>query len=166
MSKTFKMIRDNLVTFWANNAEVQDIDRKMITFLVNEIIVDLKEKKINNFHEWLIYYSTNGNDFVDIITNVEKYYSLVSEKKYDEISLDMKVIMYNAVGLYCVEMGYDDVPEGELLSMIIQYFIQIVDKYELYRAGNLKIKGEISISNNKSYQFLTPLDETPVPITV
>jgi hypothetical protein len=166
MNKTFKMIRDSLVAFWANNAELQEIDQKMITFLVNEIITDLKEKKINNFHEWLVYYSTDGNDFVDIVSNVEQYYRLVSEKRFDDISLEMKVIMYNAVALYCVEMGYDDVPEGELLSMILQYFIQIVDKYELYRAGNLKLKGEISISNNKSYQFLNVLDESPVPITV
>lgn len=154
MTKGFKDITSRLKEFYDNTIDMPDMEARLGDFLYKEIMNDFLEKKIKNFNDWLKYYSTEGNDFEDVVKLTESYYYKVLRKDLINISMEEKVLIYNAIALYCTEMDVDR-PTGTLFNKIIGTFIEIVRHYNLFLKGFVSLKGEISISDRTKTKFFS-----------
>lgn len=152
MSKMTKTIQDKLLRFSEDNISMPDLESRISNFLFSQIINDLKDKGIKTFGEWLKYYSTEGNDFEEVVVMSEAYYYKALRRDFDSISLEEKILVYNAIALYCIEMDIER-PTGKLFGMIINTFIEIVRHYNLSIKGYLSLKGDVLISDRSKSQF-------------
>jgi len=147
-------IKEKLINFYDDNISVPDLDTRMSNFLFSEVVNDLLEKGIKNFGDWLKYYSTDGNDLDDIVTLTESYYYKALKRDLDGISMEEKILIYNAIALYSIEMDIDK-PEGKIMNTVILTFIEIVRHYALFIKGYLSMKGDLLISDRSKSQFYT-----------
>ena len=145
-------IKIKLFKFYEDNAALFDIDVRMSDYLFSEIYNDLKGKGINTFGKWLNYYSTNGNNFYDVVVMSENYYYKALKSDYNAISLEEKILVYNAIALYAIEMDVDK-PKGKILGTIINTFIEVVHHYNLLLKKYLLMDGEILISDRNRCHF-------------
>jgi hypothetical protein len=148
----FNPIKRKLSEFYQENMTMPDVEECMSNFLHSEIINDLLEKNIRNCEDWLKYYSSNGNNFEDIVNLTEGYYFKALQQDYDNINLEEKVLAFNVVALYCIEMDIEK-PTGRLVGTIISSFIEIVRHYNLFLKGYLSMRGEVLISNRTKVEF-------------
>jgi len=147
-------IKEKLINFYDDNISVPDLDTRMSNFLFSEVVNDLLEKKIKNLGDWLKYYSTDGNDLDDILVLTESYYYKALRRDLESISMEEKILIYNAIALYSIEMDIEK-PEGKIMNTVILTFIEIVRHYGLFVKGYLSMKGELLISDRSKSQFYT-----------
>jgi hypothetical protein len=169
MDNRLSHIKDRLRAFYNDGMSLPDIESRMGDFLNKELMNDFIEKKIKNFQDWLKYYSTEGNNFEDIVRLTESYYYKVLRQDLLSITLEEKVVIYNAIALYCTEMDVEK-PTGSLFNKIVRTFIEIVRHYNLYLKGFVSLRGEVSISNREKIQFFSVWKDASytkeVPITL
>jgi hypothetical protein len=146
-------IKARYAAFYDNSAALPDIEDSLFKFLFNEILIDIRSKNIRNFHEWLKYYSTDGTDFEPICKLASSYYEKVLQQKFDDIIFDEKVLMFNALALYSIEMDVDPVEDARFRGTIFQTFIEIIEHYKLVLGGYLSLKGQILISDRNKCTF-------------
>lgn len=151
MGKGIKHIKENFINFYNEYMELPDIENKLNNFLFSELINDFNDKKINNFGDWLKYYSTE-NDFSEIVTLTESYYYKALSKNFNDVTLEEKILMHMAVALYSREMDIDR-PQGQIINTIIMTFIEVIRHYNLLLDGYLSLKGDILISDRNRCQF-------------
>lgn len=131
---------------------------------------DFIETGIKDFNDWLVYYSTEGNNFEDIVKLIESYYYKALRQDLSSVTIEEKVLVFNAIALYCTEMDVER-PRGQLFSKIIYTFIEIVRHYNLHLKGFLSLKGKVLISNRSESKFFSVWSngsESPkeIPITL
>ena len=162
-------IKEKLINFYDDNISVPDLDTRMFNFLFSEVVNDLLDKNINNLGDWLRYYSTDGNDLDDIVVLTESYYYKALRRDLESISMEEKILIYNAIALYSIEMDIDK-PEGKIMNTVILTFIEIVRHYSLFVKGYLSMKGDLLISDRSKSQFYSVWDAGSIrkemPITL
>jgi hypothetical protein len=147
-------IRISAHNFYENNAELANIDALLAVYLNNEIINDFKSKQIANFHDWLIYYSTDGNDLNDIKDILVSINLKIKENREDEVEFEEKILLYHALALYCLEMEITELPEGELKQIIVDNFWKSIFKYCDFLKDLATLEGKIFISDSTKYKLL------------
>jgi hypothetical protein len=152
MNKSKKNIIVKLVSFYNENIGMSDLETRITNFLLSEIINDLMEKNIKTFGEWLEYYSKNSDSFDEVVNLSDSYYVKVLKQELPQITLEEKVLVYNAIALYCVEMDVDR-PTGKLFGKIVGTFIEVLRHYNLYIKGYLSLRGDILISDRSKTEF-------------
>lgn len=163
-------IKAKYVAFYDNSEALPNIEDSLFKFLFNEIYTDIQYKKIQNFHDWLKYYSTDGNDFEPISKLASSYYEKVLQQKFDDITFEEKVLMFNALALYSIEMDVDAISSEHFRGKILLTFIEIIEHYKLVIAGYLSLKGQILISDRNKCTFYSVWSadgvEKETPITL
>lgn len=154
MSENMKHIKEKMMIFYQNTITMPDIEERMDDYLFGEIYNDFQEKGIKSFGDWLKYYSTDGNNFQDIVDVTEAYYFKALTEKFDNITIEEKIIAHNALALYSLEMDIDK-PRGRLIGTIISTFIEIVRHYNLYIKGYLLMRGNVFISDRTKTKFFS-----------
>jgi len=170
MKSNIDQIKERFNAFYADTINASpDREDKLAKFLFSEICNDLQEKKIKSFQDWLVYYSTQTNEFDEIVKLVESYYYKALRQDLNAITLEEKIMAYNAVSLYSIEMDVD-MPVGRFAGSIISIFIEIIRHYNLVLKGYLQLKGNILISDKNKSQFFSVWDagnvKKEIPITL
>lgn len=162
------LIKARFAAFYESSESLPNIEEKLFKFLFNEIFNDLRSKNVKSFHDWLIYYSTEGNDINDVSILCQSYLEKVLQKRSDEITIEEKVLMFNALALYSIEMDIEPVDNSNLRGKIFQTFIEIIEHYKLVQLGYLSMKGQILISDRNKCTFYSVwsaggvVKETPI----
>jgi hypothetical protein len=146
------LIKEKFTSFYENCVENHDAENKLFNFLFSEIYNDLTEKGIGNFSEWLEYYSKSNFDL--IIELADGFYYKALRSEYDQITFEEKLMAFNAVALYSIEMECEPI-SGHFRGKIIGVFIEVIRHYNLVLKGYLSLSGEILISDPKKYMFYT-----------
>lgn len=166
---SLKNIGMKVESFYLDCIDMPDIESRLGKFLFSEIVNDLNDRKIENLGDWLKYHSTNVEDFNEIVTLSEGYYYKALKRDLDSITFDEKILIYNSIALYSIEMDVE-MPTGVLLSNVIQTFIEIIRHYDLFLKGYLSLEGEILISNRTKCRFFsnweTSTFKKKMPITL
>lgn len=153
-------------SFYLDSKDMPDLETRLSEFLFSEIVNDLIDRNIHSFHDWLRYYS---NDFKEITTLIEGYYENALKRNYEDISFTEKILIYNAIALYSIEMNVEK-PVGLLANEVIHTFIEIIRHYDLFLKGYLSVDGEILISNRNKCRFYslweTSTMKKEIPITL
>jgi len=163
-------MKERLNAFLADSINASpDKEDKLAKFLFSEIFNDLQSKGIKNFQDWLVYYSTQTNDFQEIVKLVESYYYKAIRQELVAITIEEKIMAYNAVALYSIEMDVD-MPVGRFAGSIINIFIEIIRHYNLVLKGYLLLKGNILISDRNQSKFFSVWEagnvRKEIPITL
>ena len=150
MIKGVDDITQELLDFYEDNIDMPDLEIHMTNFLYSKIVNNLKKMKINNFGDWLELHREDNLE--EILTMCESYNLKAMRSEVEYISLRERVLIYNAVALYGIEMDVDR-PTGKLMSTIIYTFIEVIRCYNLFIKGYLSLRGELLISDRKKFQF-------------
>lgn len=120
--------------------------------VVKTIVLDLKNRDISNFDEWLKHYD---DTIEEVVGFVNVYCEKAQAQKFDEIEQWEKIIMLNAVALYMIEMGIDYPPQGdEFIKKILKIYIETIRYYYLKSKGYLKLNGRVLISDITQFKFV------------
>jgi hypothetical protein len=148
---------------------VPDLDTHMSNFLFSEVVNYLHDKSIKDLGDWLRYYSTDGNYLDNIVVLTESYYYKALRGDLESISMEEKILIYNAIALYSIEMDIDK-PEGKIINTVILTFIEIIRHYNLFVKGYLSMKGDLLISDRNKSQFYSVWNagsiKKEIPITL
>lgn len=146
-------IQERYVQFYNNWQETPNIETKLFSFLFSEVYNDLVEKNIKTLSDWLKYYSTEKNDFNEIVKLVNSYHEKILMSQFDQVSFAEKILGFNAFVLYAREMDIDIPRDTTYQGIIIATFMEFVMHYDLVLKGYLSVKGEILISDRKQCKF-------------
>lgn len=156
-------------SFYLDCMDMPAIESRLKKFLFSEIVNDLKDRKIENFSDWLKYYSRNKEDFNEIVTLSEGYYYKALKRDLENITFEEKILIYNSLALYSIEMDIE-MPSGVLINNVIETFIVINRYYNLFLKGYLSVEGEILISNRTKCSFFNHWEASSfkkkIPITL
>lgn len=155
-------------SFYLDCIDMPDLETRLSNFLFSEVVNDLKDRNIHSFGEWLKYHA-EGNNFPEITTLSEGYYYKALKRDYLNISFDEKILIFNAIALYSIEMDVER-PVGQLLNDVILTFIEIIRHYDLFLKGYLSVDGEILISDRTKCRFFSTWEtatfKREMPITL
>lgn len=152
-------IQKRYMQFYENWQEVPNIEVKLFSFLFSEIYNDLIEKNIKTLDDWLKYYSTDKNDFSEIVKLVNSYHEKILTCQFDNVSFNEKVLGFNSFALYAREMDIDIPNDSIFQGKIMATFMEFVLHYDLVLKGYLSVKGDIFVSDSKKSIFYTSGNE-------
>jgi hypothetical protein len=155
MRPDFNGMRARYSEFYVNWKDTRDLEDKLFMYLFSEVYNDLLSKDIKTFGDWLKYYSTDTNDFSEVVKIVNSYYDKILTRDFDNVTWEERVIGFNSFALYAMEMDIDVPRETSLQGKIMLLFTEIVMNYDLVLKGYLSVRGEILISDHKKSQFYT-----------
>jgi len=151
MKPNYFGIQKKYVQFYENWHESPNIEEKLFSFLFSEIYNDLVEKNIKTLSDWLKYYSTDSNDFNEIVKHVDSYHEKILMSQFDNVTFAEKILGFNSFALYAREMDIDIPKNTAFQGKIMGTFMEFVRYYDLVLKGYLFVKGDILVSDpNKS----------------
>jgi hypothetical protein len=122
--------------------------------IVKAIISDFKNNGTLNFGEWLTLYQET---MPEVEGFVRDYCDKVNANNLDAIERWQKVVMLNSIALYMIEMDIDQIPY-EMMNKILAVYIETILNYNSMLKGNLKLIGQIFISDITLFKFI-PVNE-------
>lgn len=149
-------IRERYVECYKTWENTYNLEERLFKCLFSEVYNDLVSKKIKTLADWLNYYSTDTNNFSEVVKLVNSYYEKILGSRLDEVTFEEKLIGFNALVLWELEMDVE-LPRGNtsLQGTIMASFMEIIVNYDLVLKGYLSVKGDILISDRKQYTFYT-----------
>lgn len=146
-------IQKRYVQFYENWQEAPNIEAKLFSFLFSEVYNDLVEKNIKTLSDWLKYYSTEDNDFNEIVKLVDSYHEKILMGQFEKVTFAEKVLGFNSFALYAREMDIDIPKDTTFQGRIMATFMEFVRHYDLVLKGYLSVKGDILVSDRKKSTF-------------
>jgi hypothetical protein len=141
------------VQFFDNWQKSPNIEAKLFSFLFSEVYNDLLDKGIETLEDWLKYYSTDDNDFSEIVKLVTSYHDKILMAQFDQVTFAEKVLGFNAFAIYVREMDIDIPKNTVFQGKIMATFIEFVMYYDLVLKGYLSVKGDMLISDRNKCKF-------------
>lgn len=156
MRPDYNGMRARYSEFYENWKNSYNLEEKLFKYLFSEVYNDLLSKNIRTFGDWLKYYSTDTNDFSEILRIVNSYYDKILAGRFDLVTWEERVIGFNSFAIYAIEMDVDMPRDNNTLQgKIMLTFTEIVLNYGLVLKGYLSVRGDILISDNKKCTFYT-----------
>ena len=146
-------IQERYVQFYENWQETPNIEANLFSFLFSEVFNDLADKNIKTLSDWLKYYSTDDNDFSEIVKIVNSYHDKILMGRFDDVTFPEQILGFNAFALYAREMDIDIPRDTTFQGKIMATFMEFVMHYDLVLKGYLFVKGNILISDRKQCVF-------------
>lgn len=155
MNLNFNDIQSKYNEFYENCESLPDLETRLFNFLFSEIYNDLSSKEIKTLEDWLKYYSTDGNNLNEIVQLCNSYYEKVVQGNFELITFEEKVLGFNSLVLYAIEMDAEFPQESmSFRGNILATFFEIVYRYNLVLQGYLSVRGQILISNRSQCEFI------------
>lgn len=147
-------LRERYIEFYNNWSTSHNLEEKLFKYLFSEVYNDLLSRNIKTLGEWLKYYSTDGNQFNEIVSYVNSYYEKILSGRLEDVTFEERLLGFNAIALYALEMDIDFPRDNNRLQgTIMASFIEIVMNYDLVLKGYLSVKGDLLIHDRKRCTF-------------